>query len=171
MTVLVTYMSVTGNTKQVAEAIYEGIVGEKEMMPMEQVKNLADFDPLFIGFPIYSFDVPPLAKGFINKHAKGKRVALFYTHASFSEPEVMPESEGLLQNIHQKVREAAAGVVLVGTFDCRGVLAENVAQKCLTSDVPMVQMFGKMRDMTLGHPDDTELAAAKAFGKEMMGRI
>lgn len=171
MTVLVTYMSVTGNTKKVAEAIYGEIEGVKEMKPIDQVKSLDEYELSFIGFPIYSFGVPPMVKKFMDEKAKGKRVALFYTHASFSEPKVIPESEGLLKNIHNNVREAAAGVVLVGTFDCRGELAENVAQRCLSSDDPKVQMFGKLRDMTVGHPDATELEAAKVFAQEMLVKI
>ncbi|MDW5564287.1 MAG: flavodoxin family protein [Methanomassiliicoccus sp.] len=169
MTILVTYMSVTGNTKKVADAIYGEIEGEREIKPMDQVSSLDGYELSFVGFPIYSFNVPPLAMAFLEK-AKGKRVALFYTHASFPEPEVMPGSEGLVKSIHQNVQDATAGVVVVKTFDCRGELAENVARKCLSSDDPMVQMFGKLRNMTLGHPDATELAAAKAFAKGTLAK-
>lgn len=171
VTVLVTYMSVTGNTKKVADAIYGEIEGTKEMRPIDQVESLDGYELSFIGFPIYQFGVPPPVRKFIEEKAKGKRVALFYTHASFSEPRVMPESEGLLKNIHKNVRQAAAGVVLMGTFDCRGELAENVAQGCLRSNDPKVQMFGKLRDMTLGHPDTSELEAAKVFAQEMVVKI
>lgn len=170
MTVLVTYMSVTGNTKKVAEAIYGAIGGMKEIKPMDQVSSLDWYDLVFIGFPIHSFNVPAAAKEFLQNRAKGKRIVLFYTHASFADPNSMPESVDLVKLIQKNVHDAASGSKVLGVFDSRGVLAEEVATKCLSNPDPKVQVFGKIRPMTMGHPDAAELSKAKEFAMEMMAK-
>jgi flavodoxin len=166
MTVLVTYMSLTGNTKKVAEAIYEEIAGEKEIKPMEEVDSLDGYELAFIGFPTHQMSVPAKAKEFISGKAAGKRVALFATHAAFVDAAI-PQSADLVKGIQVKGREAAAGASLAGYADFRGTLAENVADKCLASPDPTIQMFGKLRPMTVGQPDDNELARARAFARAM----
>ena len=53
MKVLVSYMSKTGNTKKVAEAIFEEISDEKEIIPIDEVDSIEGFDIAFLGFPIH----------------------------------------------------------------------------------------------------------------------
>ena len=46
---LVTYMSQTGNTKKIAEAIFEELPGEKEIKPLDEVFETDDADqPAFV---------------------------------------------------------------------------------------------------------------------------
>ena len=52
--VLVAYMSKTGNTKKVAEVIYDEIQGEKEIKTIEEVESLNSYDLAFLGFPIHA---------------------------------------------------------------------------------------------------------------------
>ncbi len=54
MRVLVAYLSQTGNTRRVAEAIYEEIEAEKEIKPLSEVESLEGYDLAFIGFPIHA---------------------------------------------------------------------------------------------------------------------
>jgi flavodoxin len=55
MKVLVAYMSRTGNTKKVAEAIYDAISQPKEIKRVEDVTSLEGYDLSFLGFPIHGF--------------------------------------------------------------------------------------------------------------------
>ena len=82
MKVLVAYMSQTGNTKKVAETIFQEIQVEKEIKELDDIDTLEGYDLTFVGFPIISFGVPKKAQKFFEKHAKGKKVALFITHGS-----------------------------------------------------------------------------------------
>ncbi len=52
MRVLVAYMSKTGNTRKVAEAIYEALDCTKEIMPVDQVVDISGYDLSFLGFPV-----------------------------------------------------------------------------------------------------------------------
>jgi len=53
---LVTYVSQTGNTKSIAEAIYTAIEGEKSIKSAEDVldEDLKEYSLIFIGFPVHS---------------------------------------------------------------------------------------------------------------------
>lgn len=164
MNTLVTYMTVTGNTKKVAEAIYGEIEGRKEIKPIEQVKDLEGYDLIFVGFPVMRFGPPDKIKTFLESNAKGKKVALFVTHAMWTKLEP-------LKGILMKCREAASCANVVGFFDCQGELSEPVAQSLLTSENPDMQKFGEMRSMTMGHPDAKDLENARAFTRDIMGKV
>ncbi len=120
MKVLVTYMSKSGNTKKVAEAIFEEISDEKEIKTIDEVDSIEDYDLAFLGFPIHGFGPDKKAKKFLEEHCTDKkRVALFITHAS-------PEDHEELPAFLTKFEQAAAGANLLGMFDCQGELAKGV---------------------------------------------
>ena len=164
MTILVTYMTVTGNTKKVAEAIYGALEGKKEIKPMDRVSSLEGYDLVFIGFPVMRFGPPDDAKNFIEIFAKGKKVALFVTHAMWSSMEP-------LKGILMKCKEPANCAEFVGLFECQGELSETLAKSLLNNSNPEMQKFGQMRPMTMGHPDAADLEKAKSFAKEIQGKI
>jgi flavodoxin len=120
MKVLVAYMSSTGNTKKVAEAIYGEITSEKEIRRIEDVQDIGIYDLSFLGFPTRQFGPDKKTKEFLEKQCKeGRKVALFVTHCA---PEDVPE----VQEWMAKFKQAAAGANLVGFFDCQGELAKGV---------------------------------------------
>jgi flavodoxin len=164
MTILVTYMTVSGNTKKVAEAIYGAIKGKKEIKPMNKVDSLEGYDLVFVGFPVMRFGPPDDVKSFMDRNAKGKKVALFVTHAMWSSMEP-------LKGILMKCKEPANCAEMIGFFDCQGELAEAVAKSLLNNSNPEMQKFGQMRPMTMGHPDATDLEKAKAFAREIEGKL
>jgi flavodoxin len=53
MKVLVTYVSRTGNTKKVAQAIFEQVKGTKETKELQEVDTLEGYDLAFVGLPIF----------------------------------------------------------------------------------------------------------------------
>lgn len=161
MKVLIAYMSLTGNTKKVAEAISEEIQDEKEIKELSEIENFEGYDIAFVGFPIHSFGPPENVKDLLEKQAKNKNIALFITHA-------MPKSMEMLEGILGKCKDPACEANLLGTFDCQGELYENLAQKLLNHPDPKMQKFGAMREMTIGHPDANEIESARLFAKEIM---
>lgn len=164
MKFLVTYISQTGNTKKIAEAIYETIPEEKELKPLGEVESLDDYDFVFIGFPVQQFGPIQKASKFLKTKASGRKIAIFVTHAT---PPGIPILEGILA----KCKKAATGSELVGFFDCQGELSENVAQMLMRIDNPQMQEFGKMRHLTVGHPDASEVESARVFARDIMDKI
>jgi flavodoxin len=164
MKVLVAYMSQTGNTKKVAEAIYGEIPNDKEIKKLDDVESLDEYDFAFIGFPLHAFGPAEPAKKFLEAHSAGKRIALFITHAA---PEESEEVKGWLKTS----REAASNADIVDMFDCQGELAQSVIDMLLGSDDPNMRAFGELGPATKGQPDETRLERARAFARETMGKL
>lgn len=88
MRLLVGYMSQTGNTKKVAEAIFDEIQGEKEIKRLKEIKDMEGYDLAFLGFPMRAFGPDKKAKKFLETQCQGKKIALFITHAAPEDHEV-----------------------------------------------------------------------------------
>lgn len=161
MKVIVTYMSQTGNTKKVAEAIFQEIKGQKEIKPMEEVVSLDGYDLAFIGFPIQAYGPAGDAKSFLEQHVRSKNVALFITHGA---PEDKPELKEWLG----VCKAAAAGANLLGVFNCRGERSQDISDFMINSGYPALIEWGKKRLETVGQPDAARLKKARTFAREIM---
>ena len=161
MRVLVAYLSQTGNTKKVAEAIYGEITGDKELKELNEVADLEGYDLAFIGFPINAANPATDAKAFLDAHAAGKKIAIFMTHGALEESE---EAERYLDNC----RVAVADADLVGMFDCQGEAAQAIIDFLAASDNPRHRAFAELAPRTKGQPDGSRLEKARAFAREVM---
>ncbi len=161
MRVLVAYLSQTGNTRRVAEAIYEEIEAEKEIKPLSEVESLEGYDLAFIGFPIHASKPAAEAKAFLEEKARGKKVAVFVTHAA---PEGHEETQRYLENCRASLNEAD----LVGMFDCQGELAQAIIDMLSKSENPEHRQFAEYGPQTKGQPDDSRLEKARAFARRVM---
>ena len=163
MRALVAYMSKTGNTKKVAEAIYEALDCEKEIKPVDQVVDIGGYDLSFLGFPVQRMGPDPKTVGFLRKHCQpGRDVALFITHAA-------PEDEAQLPGWLEGFQNAASGANIVGMFDCQGQLAKGT--KFIMSVIPNRELRAMAkRDNSQGQPDAARLDRARAYAREMLER-
>lgn len=164
MKVLVAYLSQTGNTRKVAEAIYDALEGEKDIMPLSDVESLEGYDLAFIGFPIHASSPAAEAKAFLEEKGKGKRIALFITHAA-------PEDHELVSGYLEKCRAAVSHADLVGMFDCQGELSQAVIDILAKSDNPRHREFATYGPQTKGQPDDSRLEKARVFAREVVSRV
>jgi len=163
MRTLVAYMSSAGNTKKVAEAIYESLDCEKEIMPIDQVVDMGGYNLSFLGFPMRRFGPDPKAASFLRKHCQlGRDVALFITHAA-------PEDEAELPGWLEGFRNAAAGANIVGMFDCQGQLAKGIKFILSIMPDPEIRAMAR-RDNSQGQPDAARLDRARAYAREMLER-
>ena len=163
MKVLVTYVSRTGNTKKVAQAIFDQVKGTREMKELEQINTLEGYDLAFVGFPIEAYGPAKPAADFLQKHADGRNIALFVTHAS---PEDSPEMPSYLKGC----RAAAAQANLVSVFDCQGELSEQIADFMTKSGDEKLAAWAKERPSTIGQPDATRLQRAGRWAKEVLAK-
>jgi flavodoxin len=161
MNILVAYHSETGNTKKVAEAIYQSIPGPKEILAFDQIGEISQYDLIFAGFPIHEFGPSKKAAALFEKTIKSKKVALFITHAMLKEA---PLSDVQINNCRNKIKENE----LLGIYSCRGALSEKVADNMLQSKDEKMRGFGKMRDQTIGHPDDHDIQCAVLFAEKIL---
>jgi flavodoxin len=161
MKVLVAYMSQTGNTKKVAEAIFQEIQADKKIVELKDLEGLDGYDLYFVGFPIQAYGPAHPAKVFLEQNASGKDLVLFTTHAS-------PEEDELLPQWLDACRSAAASANIVGLFNCRGELSEKVAEFMKNSGDENLAAWADERSETLGQPDAARLERARSFTREIM---
>ena len=160
MEVLVTYQSLTGNTKKVADAIFEAIGDQKEMKELSQVTTLEVYDLTFVGFPIMGFGPSQEVKSFLASQAAGKSVALFITHAS-------PEDSEPLKGWLQTCKDSAANTNLKAMFHCQGEMSEQIADFMAKSGDAKLVEWAKDRQSTVGQPDAARLQQARDWAKKL----
>ena len=164
MKVLVTYLTRTGNTKKIAEAIYGEITEGKDLKPWDECTTFEGYDFAFVGFPIMKMGPTPDVEEFLQEHTPGRDIALFCTHAA-------PEGAPPLQDWLAKCRAPAAEANIVGMFDCQGEMSQAVADSLIKSGVPQLVAWGKGRDETVGQPDEGRVQRARAFARDIMARV
>lgn len=157
--ILVTYFSLTGNTRKIAETIYKNVGGEKTLKPADEVQEVDEYDLVFIGFPVHSHSVPFKIESLLEKIPRGKKVAFFSTHGSHTGSRLSREA------IEHAVVLAAKGKI-IGTFSCRGKVSPAALEKLKKS--PEHKAWTEMAVSAQTHPDKYDLEDAKAFAKWVM---
>ncbi len=153
---LVTYVSQTGNTKSIAEAIYDAIEGEKSIKSAEDVldEDLKEYSLILIGFPVHSHSISFKAESLIKRIPKKKKIALFSTHGSLTGG-----------HLSRKALEYAAVVgshtQMLGTFSCRGKVSMHALD--VLSRSPEHNAWAEMAASAHSHPDDNDFADARSF--------
>ncbi len=152
--VLVTYFSRTGNTRKIAEAIHDALVGDPDILPMDQVRDLAPYGLVFIGFPVQSHSLPYKVEEFLKSVPAGKKVALFSTHGSLPGMKMSREALEYATVLVSKAK-------LLGTFSCRGKVSMQALE--VLSKSPEHEAWTDMAATANTHPDEHDVADAGAF--------
>jgi flavodoxin len=156
---LVTYLSQTGNTRKVAEAIFEAVPGEKVLTPLRDAGDPAAYRNFIVGFPVHGHTVPYPAEVFLKSIPAGANVALFSTHGAVTGS---PLSREALEYASVLLSRAT----LVGTFSCRGKVAIDAIDALMKS--PEHEAWADMAASAATHPDKHDLADARAFALRVM---
>jgi len=157
--ILITYFSQTGNTKQIADSIYESLQGDKTIKPVDEVQNIEDYSLLFVGFPVHSHGVPFKIEGLIKKIPKGKKIAFFSTHGSLTGGRLSREALEHAAAIASKAK-------ILGTFSCRGKVSTAALE--VLSRSPEHKAWTDMAVSARTHPDERDLEDARSFAKWIM---
>ncbi len=156
---LVTYFSRTGNTKIVAEAVFDALSGDKAIRPMAEAGDLAPYSLIFAGFPVQTHSVPYPVEVFLKSVPEGKKVALFSTHGSVTGGSLSREAL-----VYASILVAKAQ--LVGTFSCRGKVSMKALEVLMQS--PEHEAWADMAASAATHPDESDLEDARAFARWTM---
>ncbi|UGV39830.1 flavodoxin domain-containing protein [Methanococcoides orientis] len=164
MKTLVSYMSQTGNTKKIAEAIYDEIADEKEIKDIKDLSNFEGYDLVFVGFPVLQFNVPENVSKIVKENVAGKDIAFFMTHG-------VPEGFEAIKSWTGSLKDIAAKGNLLGTFECQGEIAQQVLDMLEKSDDPEMKAFAALGPAAKGQPDEAHLQKAKDFAKEVQAKV
>ena len=159
---LVAYQSQTGNTKKVAQAIYEAIPEPKEIKPIHDALSLEEYDLIFLGFPIHGSGPNPKARSYLENNTKNKQIALFITHAAPEDAPEMPDSV-------QKFCDAAGEADILDVFHCQGQLSSIVKTVMRFAPDPQIREWARM-DNSKGQPDPFRLEKAALFAKRVLDK-
>jgi len=154
--ILVTYYSLTGNTKKIAEAIFESLEGTKTIKPLDEVDEIESYSLIFIGFPVHSHSVPYRAEKFLQAIPRGKKIALFSTHGSHSGSRISRQAL-------EYAVVLAARTKILGTFSCRGRVSREALKKLKKS--PEHSLWAEMAASAHTHPDRDDIEDARAFAR------
>lgn len=150
MKCLIIYYSQTGNTRKIAKAIQKGALQTGcrcDLVPVKEATPhiLGGYELIGLGSPTWMGGETPNVRVFLDSlpPQPGTHIFSFNTHG------VMPE-----QYFPSMVRRLRAkGFTVIGTRDWFGSVHFQLAPKPYFTD---------------GHPDDIDLAEARAFGREMV---
>jgi flavodoxin len=163
MKALVAYYSDTGNTEKVAQGIYQGIErGEKEILPIKDVKSVEDYDIIFCGFPVQSHSLPGKVETFIRSIPKGKKLAFFATHGCHRGGHLA------IQAFYDALSLTSKETIL-GTFGCRGKVKSSILDALMNKSEH--RSWVTEARSAVGHPDERDLADAASWAQAMVAKV
>jgi hypothetical protein len=154
---LVTYYTRTGNTRKVAEAIFDALPEPKEIRPIAEVESVESYRLAFVGFPLWQFAPAPPAAEFLRAKCAHARIAVFHTQGSA--PDFWQVTE-----VEDRIRGLCAAHI-VDRFSCAAEVSDDVIQMIET--IPQYAPFAAQARKTKGLPDARSLDEARAFAKRL----
>lgn len=159
MTYAIIYQSESGNTRKIAETIYDSIQAkEKQLISLNESREVPRADVYLIGGGVHDGTLSLDLLDCLDE-IEGGKIALFLTC-------------GFLPTDQYKERlEKAMAVWLpdeaqyLGMFLCQGAVGE-VQQKRMREKMPEVaQKLVRMFEMGNGHPDEEDMEKAREFAR------
>ena len=148
MKTLIVYSSQSGNTKKLAEAVYDRLAGEKFLSPVEDNPSIEGFELVVVGFWLAGGKPDPASTKYLEELSPCK-LFLFATHGA------APES-GHAQNAMQAASDLASACQVVGTFNCQGEVNADLLAKVQKKEVPPPWI--KDAPAAAGHPDESDIS-------------
>ncbi|MBN2408817.1 MAG: hypothetical protein JXE07_03695 [Candidatus Aminicenantes bacterium] len=157
--ILIAYYSLTGNTEQVAAAIFAGLPEPKALKRIAEVKRLDEYDLVFIGFPVHSHSIPVPVENWLRGIPKGKKIALFSTHGAHTGSRLSREAVEYAVVVSSQAE-------LISTFSCRGKVSPQALEVLGRS--PEHEVWTEMAASARTHPDDNDLEDAANFARRVL---
>lgn len=167
---IIIYSSLTGNTKQVAEAIASVLPKGTPCVSMAELpSDISSYDLVFAGFWV--------DKGTANKEARDVLGTLHNPYiALFATAGVPPQMEHAKQSLVNAAACLPEGVVPVDTFICQGKVDPKVIEM-MYKMFPKGHSHGQSADRDARHkeaavhPNEEDCKAAKEFTKHVLDSI
>eukprot|EP01155_Anaeramoeba_flamelloides_P019271 Anaeramoba_flamelloidesa573600_20.p2 GENE.a573600_20~~a573600_20.p2 ORF type:complete len:175 (-),score=25.09 a573600_20:627-1151(-) len=161
---LVVYSSRTGNTQQVARAIYEALPEPKEIFSTKEAPDPSAYDFLALGFWVDKGAANAASAKYM-KSVTGKKIGLFGTLGAY------PDSDHAIQCM-EKARSMVQGNDILGEFLCQGKVDPDLIKMMETKmkDDPHHSMTPERRarlEEAAKHPDEKDLADARVLFAEL----
>ena len=146
---LVVYSSMTGNTKKLAEAVFEALPDEKEIFELGEAPDPTAYDLVAVGFWFKSGKPNPETMEFLPK-LSGKPTFIFATHGAPVEYDHV--AKGL-----EEAKGAAGGAKILGSFSCMGAVNPKVLEKVRSMPEDKQPLWISRAEEAVGHPDEGDI--------------
>ena len=156
MKALVVYSSQTGNTKKLAEAVYETLTCEKEIFPVADAPDPAGYDLVALGFWFQAGKPDPKSAEYMAR-VKDNKVFLFATHGA-------AVGSDHVKNALEHARGLIPRAEVLGSFTCQGEVNPKVLEKVKAKPTPPPWIADA--DNAVGHPDQNDLDGLKQAFKD-----
>lgn len=163
---IVLWSSRTGNTKKVAEAIYEALPGEKAISEEGREGDISDYGLVFVGFWGYRRGADPIAQRTL-KNLHGKKVAIYATAGTY------PDSQAAKDYLAAAAALLPEDNTCVGTIMFQGrVHSFHIGQRSEHAKQvhPMTPERLKRLEEAEKHPDAADLERAAAWARDVVAK-
>jgi flavodoxin len=151
MKTLVVYSSQSGNTRKLADAVFELIDAKKEIYPVTEAPDPSGYDSVAVGFWLKAGKPDPLSSEFLSK-IKTQQLFLFATHGAAAGS---THAEGAMSHARSLVPEATVR----GTFNCQGEVNPEVLERASQKPEPPVWL--EDAPSAAGHPNRDDMQELK----------
>ncbi|MEN8190894.1 MAG: flavodoxin family protein [Thermodesulfobacteriota bacterium] len=145
---LVVYSSKGGNTKKLAEAVYEYLSGDKIIAHVTEAPDPAGYDFVAVGFWFQAGQPDPAAQEYLAKLGDSQSTYLFATHGAAA------GSDHAVNGMN-KAKEIAAKAHIISTFSCPGEVPAKVIETASQKN-PRPPWLADA-PAAAGHPDGKDL--------------
>lgn len=164
MKTLIIYSSLSGNTKYLAEGIFKGIEGPKDIVSVDDNPKWQDYDNILVGYWVTRGGPDEKAEKIL-KEIKDKRVGVFATLGAY------PWGEHAHKSIQTGIDLVKDNNEIIGRFICQGRLSEDIMKrlsKLEPGDPHYPDEKRKKRwEYASSHPDENDIAdALRVFAGE-----
>jgi flavodoxin len=146
---LVVYSSQSGNTRKLAEAVFEALPGERALYPVDGAPDPVDYDFIAVGFWLMGGKPDPKSSEYLGKVWK-KPLFLFATHGAGAGSDHAIHGMALAKSL-------ASESDIRGTYSCQGEVNPKVIAKASKKPEPPVWL-ADAPDAD-GHPNDADIEA------------
>ncbi len=150
---LIVFSSKTGNTKKLAEIIYETLPGERTMQPVAEADKPEGFDLVCVAFNFMAGKPDPATQKYLAEIGKQK-IILVATHGA-------AKNSAHAQNGMQAARKMVPEAKILATFSCPGEVNPEFMKKAAAKPEPPPWLGDA--PAAKGHPDEADLAELKAL--------
>ena len=154
---LVVYSSQTGNTKKLADAIYETLTGEKEIYSINDAPAPGGYDFVAVGFWLKAGKPDEKASEYLENIGE-KPLFLFATHGA-------AKNSMHAENAMNQAKHLASKAKVVGMYNCQGKVNPKIIEKVRDKPEPPVWLGDAPK--ADGHPDKSDIYELKRIVSEL----
>lgn len=163
---LVVYSSLTGNTKEVAEAIFKVLPEGSEIFSVEEAPCMDGYENVAIGYWVDKGTADAKAAEYLQK-TKNAKVFIFATLGAY------PDSDHAAQSLERGAALLGEGCEVTGKFICQGRLSQAIMNrmKDMPADHPHAPTPERLArwEAASHHPNEEDFSAVQKKIEEILG--